>query len=151
MAAFKPLAMLCRTIGVVLGFVFPAFASFKALESKSPECAAQWLTYWVVFSLFTVLEYVADRLVSGMPFYYILKLGFVLWLQLPQTKGATTLYMSFIQPYVKQHEERIDLALEEGMRRGGSTLKSLTTQGFAVFRGGNSSSHGSIELPEDRP
>jgi len=31
---------------VVVGFVYPAYASYKALESKTPEASAQWLTYW---------------------------------------------------------------------------------------------------------
>ena len=89
----------------------------------------------MVFSLFTVFEYVGDWLISWVPLYYVMKLAFVLWLQLPQTKGATTLYMKYIQPYVKRHEESIDRALEEGVRRGESTIKRFTSEGFAAFRG----------------
>ena len=29
-----------------MGFVYPAYASYKALETKTPEASAQWLTYW---------------------------------------------------------------------------------------------------------
>ena len=60
-----------------MGFVYPAFASWKALESqKSDNGVAHagangswqnrdaWLTYWVVFSCFNVLEHVADVLIS---------------------------------------------------------------------------------------
>jgi hypothetical protein len=92
--AFKPLALLCKPIAVTVGFIYPAYASYKALESKSPHAAAQWLTYWVVFSLFTVLEYFADWLISWLPLYYLLKLAFILWLQLPQTQGATVVRQS---------------------------------------------------------
>ena len=64
-----------RLRSVLVGFVYPAFQSWKALESaKGGESAkaggapsqsqSAWLTYWVVFSLFNVLEHLADVLVS---------------------------------------------------------------------------------------
>mmetsp|Transcript_8375 Transcript_8375/g.17295 ORF Transcript_8375/g.17295 Transcript_8375/m.17295 type:complete len:178 (-) Transcript_8375:79-612(-) len=115
--AFKPLALLCKPISITVGFIYPSWASYKALESKSPVAAAQWLTYWVVFSLFTVLEYFADYVISWLPLYYLLKLGFILWLQLPQTQGATQLYIKCVQPLVKKHEEEIDRALEQGWKK----------------------------------
>ena len=63
------------TRSVLVGFVYPAFQSWKALESaKGGESAkaggapsqsqSAWLTYWVVFSLFNVVEHLADVLVS---------------------------------------------------------------------------------------
>lgn len=50
---------------MAVGFVYPAYRSFKALEAKEPEGSATWLTYWLVFSLFSVLECVTDSLISG--------------------------------------------------------------------------------------
>merc|ERR1719319_988534 len=41
----------------MLGFVYPAYCSIKALESRTKEDDQKWLTYWVVFALFSVLEY----------------------------------------------------------------------------------------------
>lgn len=89
MAQFKPFALLFKPVVLCVGFIYPAYASYKALESKSPVAHAQWLTYWVVFSLFTVVEYFADFVISWIPFYYLAKLAFVLWLQLPRFQGAT--------------------------------------------------------------
>jgi len=132
--AFKPLAIICRPIGVLVGFVYPAYASYKALESKTPEAAAQWLTYWVVFSLFSVFEYVADFAVSWIPLYYAAKLAFVIWLMAPQTKGATTLYVRYIMPLIKQHEESIDNALEQGYKKGENTLQDLRQRSMAFLR-----------------
>ena len=39
----------------------------KALESKTPESAAQWLTYWVVFSIFTVFEFFVSPNIPPTP------------------------------------------------------------------------------------
>ena len=71
---------------MTIGFIYPAYESYKALESKRTDAAAEWLTYWVIFSLFSVFESVADWLISWIPFYYILKLLFLLWLLLPRFK-----------------------------------------------------------------
>ena len=49
---------------MVVGFVYPAYASFKALESKTPESSAQWLTYWIIFGIFNVFEFFADAAIS---------------------------------------------------------------------------------------
>lgn len=82
---------------MLIGFVYPAFASWKALESRKGDAATAggaasqsrdaWLTYWVVFSCFNVVEHLADVLISWMPLYYVAKLAFVIWLQAPQTKA----------------------------------------------------------------
>ena len=41
-------------------FAYPAYCSIQALESKQKGDDTQWLTYWVVFAAFSVLEYFAD-------------------------------------------------------------------------------------------
>jgi len=131
--AFKPFALLFRPIGVCVGFIYPAYASFKALESKSPEAAGQWLTYWVVFSQFTIFEYFADWLISWLPLYYIGKAAFILWLQLPQTQGASHLYIQWIAPFVKKHEEEIDRYLEEGRKKAERSLGDVKEKGMTWF------------------
>ena len=44
----------------LVGFAFPAYASFKAIESPGKDDDTQWLTYWVVFAVFSLLEVFAD-------------------------------------------------------------------------------------------
>ena len=144
---------------VLVGFVYPAWQSWKALESSKAGDAAKaggapsqsqsaWLTYWVVFSLFNVVEHLADVLVSWcaamlrnarnrcavlssalrvahlchptrprIPFYYIAKLAFVIWLQAPQTRGASVLQVHYITPLLHKHENAIDSVLEESMKK----------------------------------
>ena len=79
----------------------------------------------MVFSLFTVFELLADALIYWVPLFYVAKLCFVIWLQAPQTKGATVLLVQYVTPLLRKHEHTIDSALERGYRRGEMTFQDV--------------------------
>ncbi|KAI1367586.1 TB2/DP1, HVA22 family-domain-containing protein [Xylaria arbuscula] len=79
------------------GFVLPGYYSLAALFSTSKTDDTQWLTYWVVFAFFTVLESLIS-VVYWFPFYYTFKFVFLLWLSLPAFNGAQLIFRSFFQP-----------------------------------------------------
>ena len=89
----------------VIGVAYPAFMSFVALESEGTEDDKQWLTYWVCFGAFNIADQFAGIILQFIPFYYFLKLGFLVYLFHPQTMGASTVYNQFIQPHLAQLEE----------------------------------------------
>ncbi|KAL9933367.1 hypothetical protein V8E36_007543 [Tilletia maclaganii] len=103
---FNILAVLLTT---AIGFLLPAYWSMQALEAGSAnfEHQKQWLTYWVVFGVFTILEYFSDIVLSWFPFYYSVKLLVLLYLQLPQTQGAKLVYDRFLHPIVAQNTRRV--------------------------------------------
>jgi receptor expression-enhancing protein 5/6 len=84
----------------LVAFVYPVYASIKAIESTDKDDDTLWLTYWIVFSLFKIIEGGADYLISFIPFYFIGKLVFLVWCYYPATKGANTIYQTVIKPYV---------------------------------------------------
>ncbi|KAI0977508.1 TB2/DP1, HVA22 family-domain-containing protein [Xylaria venustula] len=79
------------------GFLIPGYYSLSALFSTSKTDDTQWLTYWVVFAFFTVLESLLS-VVYWFPFYYTFKFVFLLWLSLPAFSGAQLIFRSFLQP-----------------------------------------------------
>ncbi|KAM7202770.1 protein yop-1 [Naviculisporaceae sp. PSN 640] len=81
----------------VAGFVIPGYYSLEALFTANKTDDTQWLTYWVVFSLFTVIESLVS-VVYWFPFYYTFKFVFLLWLSLPAFKGADIIFRSFLSP-----------------------------------------------------
>ena len=105
------------------------FVVAKALESNRTDAAAEWLTYWVTFSLFTVIELLGGSLLSWIPFYSFLKLGFLSWLLLPKFKGASKLYQSGVQPLIRKHEAKID----QGLNQGYETAMSFQKNGLAAI------------------
>eukprot|EP00753_Platysulcus_tardus_P008905 PLAT1693.1.p1 GENE.PLAT1693.1~~PLAT1693.1.p1 ORF type:complete len:195 (+),score=98.85 PLAT1693.1:56-640(+) len=120
-----------RTIGNVLGYAYPAYASFKAVQGGDEETQHHWLTYWVVMGLFTVLEMVCDVAVSWLPLYWELKIAFVIWLALPHWKGATRIYDRFLAPNLQRYEGDIDSARSSLKTK----LDALLSRGMAVIMG----------------
>ncbi|KAL2854697.1 TB2/DP1, HVA22 family-domain-containing protein [Aspergillus pseudodeflectus] len=81
------------------GFVLPTYYSLNALFTAGKADDTQWLTYWVVYAFFTVVES-AISAPYWFPFYYIFKFALVLWMALPQTNGAQVVFNSLLQPLV---------------------------------------------------
>ncbi|EPZ32155.1 AAA+ ATPase domain-containing protein [Rozella allomycis CSF55] len=64
----------------LVGFVYPAYATFLAIESKEKEDDTQWLTYWMVFAAFSIVEFFSELILYWIPFYYLVKATFLYWL-----------------------------------------------------------------------
>ena len=45
----------------------------KAIESTQKDDDTQWLTYWVVYSAFSILEFFSDIFLSWFPLYFLFK------------------------------------------------------------------------------
>ncbi|TFJ80395.1 hypothetical protein NSK_008267 [Nannochloropsis salina CCMP1776] len=75
----------------VVGFVFPAYASFRALEAGDQAEGKIWLGYWVTFGAINLLDFFADFITYWLPFYYLLKLALVVYLTHPHFRGVVHL------------------------------------------------------------
>ncbi|GMI60883.1 hypothetical protein ScalyP_jg6007 [Parmales sp. scaly parma] len=91
-----------KLVSDLFGFVYPAYMSFKAVDSADPNDDTQWLTYWVVFACFSILESGFAFIVGAIPFYFFLKCALFIWLYHPSTQGASTLYCKLIRPNLLQ-------------------------------------------------
>ncbi|KAI9374898.1 protein yop1 [Aspergillus egyptiacus] len=103
------------------GFVLPTYYSLSALFSSGKADDTQWLTYWVVYAFFTVIES-AISAAYWFPFYYIFKFALVLWMALPQTNGAQIVFKSLLQPLLGR------------FFTGGSTSANLRAQADAATK-----------------
>ena len=111
----------------IVGFVYPAFKTFQAVESKNRSEDTQWLIYWVVYASFSVLEVFVDFLLYWIPFWYAFKLAFLLWAMLPQTKGAKFLYESFLKDFLKKNESKIDAVLADAKKSADAVVAEAST------------------------
>lgn len=97
-----------------IGFLYPAYASFKAIESKQKDDDTKWLTYWVVYSFFAILEVFGDIFLFWIPLYWFFKCCFLVWLMVPiSNNGATVMYYRVIRPFILRHQTKVDKAIDE--------------------------------------
>ncbi|KRZ28637.1 Uncharacterized protein T4B_9141 [Trichinella pseudospiralis] len=127
--------LLCRVLTLLCGGLYPAYRSFKALKSKNGREHVKWMMYWIVFAVFLNLETLADIFLGiWLPFYYEMKMWFILWLLLPYTRGSTVLYRKFIHPILERHENDIEEYLSQAKHQGYTTLVKLGTRGVLYAR-----------------
>jgi receptor expression-enhancing protein 5/6 len=89
----------------VMGFVYPAYMSFKSMDAGSKD-DTQWLTYWVVFSAWSIFESIFRIVTYMIPFYFYLKGGIILWMYHPTTRGAETMYTQLLRPVLLPYLEK---------------------------------------------
>jgi len=91
----------------VVGFVYPTYASVKAIETREDgDDDKRWLTYWVVYGLFIVAEFFAGFLLGFVPFYALLKCALFVWLMLPgPNNGSLVVYRKWIRPLFLRVDE----------------------------------------------
>ncbi|KAF8555891.1 hypothetical protein OG21DRAFT_781861 [Imleria badia] len=122
LALFHFINPLAAPISNLIGWALPAYLSFKALERPAPQDDVQWLTYWVIFGFFNLLESVALGLILYyLPWYYAVKTICVLYLQLPNFRGAETAYVLVFKPV---------LANVSGSSRALAPTDTVTAEGL---------------------
>jgi receptor expression-enhancing protein 5/6 len=121
---FVMVGFLERLITNLVGTVYPAFWTMKSIEKKGDD-DKQWLTYWVVFASFTIIDMFSGFILRFIPFYFFLKVCFLIWLFMPNTKGCHIVYHLLIIRVFKTFEQDIDGAAD----KLGEYTKELVSQG----------------------
>lgn len=114
-----------RSCSNLLCSIYPAYGSYKAVLSGDSDAQRHWLAFWVVNTLFTSFELLAERLVSWLPLYWEAKILFVCWLTLPAFQGASVLYHSVVHKYLEHYEPDIDRHLEAAGTRLGAIADNV--------------------------
>jgi len=90
--------LLTGVLSLGFGLLLPAYGSFTAIESSGTEDDTQWLVYWLLYSLLQGFEKFAWPLLQWIPLYGEVRVAVLIWLVLPQTKGATWMYEAIVGP-----------------------------------------------------
>jgi len=102
--------LICNIISVA----YPAYISLKALETSTKDDDTKWLTYWVLYAIFSVFEFFTGYLPVIIPFYYLWKCILFVWCMLPiANNGATFIYHRVVRPYFLKHQNTADEAIDK--------------------------------------
>ena len=97
-----------------VGFVYPAYMSFKTVENKGNIHADRlWLSYWLVFGFIQIFDDFIGVVLSFLPLYNIFKILFYIWLFHPKTEGALVVYEYLLKGILKKYESNIDNGLQK--------------------------------------
>lgn len=84
-----------------IGLFYPVCWSIRAIENKDINEDKQWLTYWIIFSTLSLVDLFRSFILCFIPYYFVFKFIFLLWLLLPNTKGSMKIYSNIILKYLK--------------------------------------------------
>ena len=111
-----------RYLTILIATLYPLYISLKTLQSMIGEEKAdggyyteedqkqdviQWLSYWVVYSLFINFEGLFGKLLKYIPFYFIIKVIFLLLCFLPQYRLSWWIYTHIISKLFQRYESAI--------------------------------------------
>ncbi|XP_025898136.1 receptor expression-enhancing protein 4, partial [Nothoprocta perdicaria] len=124
--------ILSRAVVLVFGTLYPAYASYKAVKTKNIREYVRWMMYWIVFAIFMATETFTDIFISWFPFYYEIKMAFVIWLLSPYTRGASLLYRKVVHPTLSRKEQEIDTYLVQARERSYETMVRFGKKGLNI-------------------
>uniref|UniRef100_F1LEB1 Receptor expression-enhancing protein n=1 Tax=Ascaris suum TaxID=6253 RepID=F1LEB1_ASCSU len=108
LCAYMIFGALAEIVCNAIGFAYPAYASVKAVRTQQKDDDTRWLIYWTVFASFSLVDFFAEYVMKYFPIYWVLKALFLLYLYLPQTYGAQTLYESLIDPTITKIDQLLE-------------------------------------------
>ncbi|XP_068815426.1 receptor expression-enhancing protein 2 isoform X3 [Struthio camelus] len=122
--------IISRLVVLLFGTLYPAYSSYKAVKTKNVKEYVKWMMYWIVFAFFTTAETLTDIVLSWFPFYFELKIAFVIWLLSPYTKGSSVLYRKFVHPTLSNKEKEIDEYITQARDKSYETMMRVGKRGL---------------------
>jgi receptor expression-enhancing protein 5/6 len=103
--------------------------SIKTIESDDNEETNMWLCFWTVFGIFQTAELFLGFIFYFIPYYSIVRILFFLYLMLPQTQGAKTLYTTVFRPTLKKYSPEIKSFIEKVTEKASEAQKDAMAAG----------------------
>merc|ERR1719186_2389905 len=75
MALFLLMGVFGQLISNIVGMVYPAYFSVKAVEGRDSLKTTRWTTYWIIFGCMTLLDTFSDVIEYILPFYWLAQVG----------------------------------------------------------------------------
>ena len=108
---FVYLGILGSLITSLVGTLYPGFSTIKAIQKNKNK--KEWLTYWVVFGSFLIFDMFSNIIVKFIPFYFVMKILFLIWMFIPGSNGCRLVYEFLIIKVMTPLEQIFDEFFKE--------------------------------------
>ncbi|KAL3935353.1 MAG: hypothetical protein SGBAC_009111 [Bacillariaceae sp.] len=113
--------LLAEWAGFCLAILWGGYKSITALETPGGNDDRQWLTFWVIYTLWLCVERFALRVIlSNIPLYYEVKFFLIYWLMLHS--GAETCYRKLRRFLERILQDRSCIWADEAIAQEGLQL-----------------------------
>ncbi|XP_016948769.1 receptor expression-enhancing protein 4 [Drosophila biarmipes] len=116
-----------RLLTLLVGCFYPAFASYKVLsgQKRNEEELRMWMSYWIVYGVFVVFDFLTTGLVAFIPFLNEMKLLFLFWLLPTVGGGNEVIYEELLRTFFSNNEFSFDQVLIQATLAGGDLVGQL--------------------------
>ena len=97
----------------LVGTLYPAFWTIKSIETNNLKDQKNWLTYWAVFGFFILVDMFSPIIIKFIPFYFVFKIIFLIWLFMPGSSGCTIIYNLVVKKILRKYEDELDNAVNK--------------------------------------
>lgn len=104
------------------------------LMEKCYNKTKKYLMYWVVYGVFYLFEYVFRVLMWWLPFYFLIKIAFLLWCVHPKYQGSSVVYQNVFAPFLRARRPFIDSWILTGREMVRTTFKELQADAEEVLQ-----------------
>ena len=130
---FVYLGIFGSLITSLVGTLYPGFSTIKAIQKNKNK--KEWLTYWVVFGSFLIFDMFSNIIVKFIPFYFVLKILFLIWMFIPGSNGCKLVYEFLISKIMKPLEEFFDMFFKEYKEVQQEIVDKAKDRGMKLMKG----------------
>ena len=116
----------------LVGTLYPGFSTIKAIQKNKDK--KEWLTYWVIFGSFLIFDMFSTIIIKVVPYYFVLKIIFLIWMFIPGSNGCQIVYDFLISKVMKPIEQIIDIFFEEYKEMRGELVKNAKSRGQKIIK-----------------
>ena len=116
----------------LVGTIYPGFCTIKAIQKNQNK--KDWLTYWVIFGSFLIFDMFSGIIMKFIPYYFVLKILFLIWMFIPGSNGCRIVYDFLISKVMEYIEQFISIFSEEYEEAKGEILKGAVKKFDNAFK-----------------
>ena len=138
-----------------ISVLYPTVHSIRAIESPEKDDDKKWLTYWMVLGVFTFLETFVGFIFYFIPYWDWVRLGFFVWLILPNFDGAMWIYTNVLRKLLDENKALIARYIEmtksvasDAQSNAMSAAKDAASDPNLVMKGMNMAAQAQTKLNE---